>query len=201
MKRSLFGFLVCVLTALCLVTSVLASPNASFDRSVLEGLNGYSYDETSGDWEYMGVYGYGYTNLRVYVAIEIFGTDSVFSPYLWIRITDTSDNVIKHAAEIAILVDTMQYTYSNIDSIIEDQIILGETGKKLVEDLAKAKSVAIKITDTNQDTIAFTVKMDQFIDFAIVCKNILEYNIWDYCYKLNFGAENFYFPTVTETSP
>ena len=167
MKRFLAVLMLVVMMCGC----VGLAEEQKFDYTVLEKLDGYSYDKFEKTWSYYGAYAKKYSDARLVIGIQVDGDkDSVLAVQFYAKAVDNKNDTLITCKLMPI--DGEQVTLvltSNADAL---------------QAIANAKEISFKVK-MKLGSITLEPTMEDLADFIAVIKTICEYNILSY--STNFG--------------
>ena len=159
-----------------------------FEYKKIENRNGYQYDDTTGKWTYFRAFTKEYTDAYVVIGLEIWGANEkiISVPQLYAAIKDPSTNYETALYDLngfSFIMDGKEYRYDTVwTNHLQIWVNLGDEGKQLVEALAHAYEVTVKLrwegyefTEIlDADTLEMSLKpMAQFL---------MDEDIWSYAY-------------------
>ena len=102
MKRFLAVLMLVVMMCGC----VGLAEEQKFDYTVLEKLDGYSYDKFEKTWSYYGAYAKKYSDARLVIGIQVDGDkDSVLAVQFYAKAVDNKNETYSMVEEVSILAD------------------------------------------------------------------------------------------------
>lgn len=169
------------------VSNIKDEPVGEFDYTVLQNMEGFSYDKFAKCWSYYAAYDEAYSDADIIIAIKLFGEDggnNLEEADLYAKVVDKKGNDLKTVSSMDFLIDDVLYSYKEMpeeDGTMAGSVFLYDTGYELVKAFAEAKEVSVKLSFYDNKTISFDMDMKQFsTSLQILCKNVVKYNIWDY---------------------
>lgn len=153
-----------------------------FDSSVLKSYDGYDFDKFEKTWVYDGL-----IDLDKNMALggSIRGSNIAFATELPVIVIFSL--VETHARAYVKLVDFLVgekiFTFSGPRYYEEVEgvnvIYLGMTGKKMIEETAKATTISIRLTFYDNSIAKYDLKPQTFSVYKAWCKNLTKYKIFD----------------------
>lgn len=130
------------------------------DKTVFENLDGYEYDKFNKTWSYHQAHIHKFSDANVVIGIQVDGGKEKQEPpylYCWIRNKQNTE-VLMAVTKLMVLVGDNMYTFEKLYASDTGSVALMGAGcKELVEDLAAADSITVRL-------VTKTGKMDEEID-------------------------------------
>lgn len=183
MKRFLAVLMLVVMMCGC----VGLAEEQKFDYTVLEKLDGYSYDKFEKTWSYYGAYAKKYSDARLVIGIQVDGDkDSVLAVQFYAKAVDNKNETYSMVEEVSILADDTLITCKLMPIDGEQVTLVLTSNADALQAIANAKEISFKVK-IKLGSITLEPTMEDLADFITVIKTICEYNILSY--STNFGYD------------
>jgi hypothetical protein len=174
-----------LISALFLITLVISiccsAVAASFDYTQLTDLDGYSYDKFEKTWMYQRSYLKEYSDAYVAIGFSLEGDTSGISypPIMYCKILNTDGSVMHMVSEVYFLVGEKLYHFDNLLEVGDvTSMFLGSVGKQLIEDLAQATEVSVKLV-YDYSSVSLDIPADDYKEsLKTFAKTIIKYDVF-----------------------
>lgn len=182
MKRFLAVLMLVVMMCGC----VGLAEEQKFDYTVLEKLDGYSYDKFEKAWSYYGAYVKTYSDARIVFGIRVDGDkESVQTVQLYAKAVDNKNETYSMVQKVEILADDTLITCNLMQGEGYQQTLVFASNVDALQAIANAKEIAFKIT-MKAGTLTLEPSADEVAEFVEAVKNIYEKDIMSYVTNAGF---------------
>ena len=117
-----------------------------FDYTVLEKLDGYSYDKFEKTWSYYGAYAKKYSDARLVIGIQVDGDkDSVLAVQFYAKAVDNKNETYSMVEEVLILADDTLITCTLMPIDGEQVTLVLTSNADALQAIANAKEISFKV--------------------------------------------------------
>lgn len=195
MKRFLSLLMLVVMMCGC----VGLAEEQKFDYTVLEKLDGYSYDKFEKTWSYYGAYVKEYSDASLVIGIQVEGDkDSVQAVIFYAKAVDNKNETYSMVKEVSVLADDTLITCKLMQTDGEQATLVLEPNADALQAIANAKEISFKVK-MKAGNITLEPTMEELADLIAVIKTICEYNILSY--STNFGYDRATIQNLEENYP
>lgn len=195
MKRFLAVLMLVVMMCGC----VGLAEEQKFDYTVLEKLDGYSYDKFEKTWSYYGAYVKEYSDASLVIGIQVEGDkDSVQAVIFYAKAVDNKNETYSMVKEVSVLADDTLITCKLMQTDGEQATLVLAPNVDALQAIANAKEISFKVK-MKAGNITLEPTMEELADLIAVIKTICEYNILSY--STNFGYDRATIQNLEENYP
>ena len=195
MKRFLSLLMLVVMMCGC----VGLAEEQKFDYTVLEKLDGYSYDKFEKTWSYYGAYVKEYSDASLVIGIQVEGDkDSVQAVIFYAKAVDNKNETYSMVKEVSVLADDTLITCKLMQTDGEQATLVLTPNADALQAIANAKEISFKVK-MKAGNITLEPTMEELADLIAVIKTICEYNILSY--STNFGYDRATIQNLEENYP
>lgn len=195
MKRFLSLLMLVVMMCGC----VGLAEEQKFDYTVLEKLDGYSYDKFEKTWSYYGAYVKEYSDASLVIGIQVEGDkDSVQAVIFYAKAVDNKNETYSMVKEVSVLADDTLITCKLMQTDGEQATLVLAPNVDALQAIANAKEISFKVK-MKAGNITLEPTMEELADLIAVIKTICEYNILSY--STNFGYDRATIQNLEENYP
>lgn len=195
MKRFLSLLMLVVMMCGC----VGLAEEQKFDYTVLEKLDGYSYDKFEKTWSYYGAYVKEYSDASLVIGIQVEGDkDSVQAVIFYAKAVDNKNETYSMVKEVSVLADDTLITCKLMQTDGEQATLVLAPNADALQAIANAKEISFKVK-MKAGNITLEPTMEELADLIAVIKTICEYNILSY--STNFGYDRATIQNLEENYP
>ncbi len=180
MKRFLAVLMLVVMMCGCVG---LAEEGKTFDPSVLEGKDGYSYDKFEKTWTYQAVCGRGEEGGNTYlIALLIQGQKNQIETSILMFAVEEGDKLLDGLTKMAIVADDKLIT---VDKVLSNEGVTGirltKKCTEMLENLELAKNISIRFytQSATNGHCDIEVQSEDFDSVRDALKLVLEYELFD----------------------
>lgn len=184
MKRFLAVLMLVVMMCGC----VGLAEEQKFDYTVLEKLDGYSYDKFEKAWSYYGAYAKKYSDARLVIGVQVDGDkDSVQAVVFYAKVVDTKNETYSTVEEVSILADDTLITCKLMPTDGQQTTLVLKSNADALQAIVNAKEISFKVK-MKIGSVTLEPTMEDLADFIAVIKTICEYNILSYSTNLGYDT-------------
>jgi len=179
MMRKLLVY--CLVFALLLPIYALSAAER-FDYKLFEDLDGYKYDKFDKTWSYYQAYLEEFSDANVVIGISISGDSASISlPILYAKIMKPTGEPFHTVKSLDFLVDDRVFTFENVyEGDSESLVYLGSSGQYLVEELAKATIVSVRL-GLGFSSITIDIPAKDYQDtIKVISETLVKYDVWQF---------------------
>lgn len=186
MKKLLW---VCLLVML-MIPSLTIAESGTFDHSILEIYDGYSYDKFDKKWSYVECYRKTYSDGYVDVGLQVTPYNDELQISLYSRILDSQLKEIATVTAIDFLIDDTTYSFElqHFEDSNFSAINLGKEKVLLLRAMANADEIAIRLSCEQGVRLVVEPSVEDYqATLREAAQVIVFYNLFDYV--VEFAAE------------
>lgn len=184
-SKKLFAILVVFVIVLSVSISYANSKDI-FDHSVFAEHDTYSYDKFEDSWSYNVTYNYHYDEENGDIAIislivnNYLDNDAISLAFL-AGSMNKNDGPSYNSKSVIFLVDDDRYTITTDGNVM---VLLGSKCRPLIEAIANAKEISIKIKLEDADDVIIEGDLEVFEPLVNYCKEVVDSKVMD-AFKLS----------------
>jgi len=163
-------------------TNLRTSAAERFDYKLFEDLDGYKYDKFDKTWSYYQAYLEEFSDANVVIGISISGDSASISlPILYAKIMKPTGEPFHTVKSLDFLVDDRVFTFENVyEGDSESLVYLGSSGQYLVEELAKATIVSVRL-GLGFSSITIDIPAKDYQDtIKVISETLVKYDVWQF---------------------